>query len=129
MPRRRACDCAASRTFSSTLSAGNRLDVWNVRPSPAERGGGRRAGDVGAVEAHAAFGGLHDAGDHVEERRLAGAVRPDHAQHLAGCDLELDIVEDARAADPEADVLEGEHRVVGHDRLTASEGRGRAAAA
>ena len=25
---------AASRTFSSTVSSGNTLDTWNVRPSP-----------------------------------------------------------------------------------------------
>ena len=36
-----------------------------------------------------------DAGDEVEERRLAGAVRPDHAHDLALVDVQVELV-DAR---------------------------------
>ena len=43
----------------------------------------RLAGDVVAVEDDLARGRLVDAGEHVEERRLAGAVRPDQADDRA----------------------------------------------
>ena len=44
--------------------------------------GGSR-GDVAAVEADLAGIGREAAGDQVEQRRLAGAVRPDDAERLA----------------------------------------------
>ena len=43
--------CTASRTFSSTDSAGNRLVIWNERPMPAAViASGAEAGDRAAVE-------------------------------------------------------------------------------
>ena len=33
--RLRSRDCTASRTFSATVSDGNRLVIWNERPMPA----------------------------------------------------------------------------------------------
>ena len=44
----------------------------------------RQAGDVLALEADAPAGERHDAGDAVERRGLAGAVRAEQADHLAG---------------------------------------------
>ena len=45
---------------------------------------GALAGDVGAGDADRARGGAEGAGEEVEERGLAGAVRADQADHLAG---------------------------------------------
>ncbi len=61
--------------------------IWNER---ADAGAGARlrriAGHVAAVEADVAGIGLQRAGDQVEERRLAGAVRADDAERRAGLD-------------------------------------------
>ena len=71
------------------------------RPADAALGGGvwRRTGDVPAVEDDAARGRLVDAGDHVEERRLAGAVGPDQAHDGALRDREVDVVDRDQAAE------------------------------
>ena len=50
--------------------------------------------------------GLMSAGDQVEQGGLAGAVGADHADHLAGGDGEFDILEDAGAADLQAEALD-----------------------
>ena len=42
---------------------------------------------------------LVDAGDQVEERRLAGAVRADHADDLALVDVEVELGDDLQAAE------------------------------
>jgi hypothetical protein len=52
----------------------------------------RHAGDVLAVEHDTAGGRLVDAGEHVEERRLAGAVRADQRDDRASRDREVDVV-------------------------------------
>ena len=46
----------------------------------------------------------HEAADRVEQRRLAGAVRADEADHLAGLGVEVDGVDrdDAAEANGEA---------------------------
>ena len=51
------------------------------RPRPRGHGLPR---DVGAVHQDATRRGLHEAGDHVEERGLSGAVGPDDADERAG---------------------------------------------
>ena len=38
----------------------------------------------------------HDLGEQPDQRRLAGAIRPDHAQNLAGDDLERESREPER---------------------------------
>ena len=53
---------------------------------------GRFARQVVAVEDHLARSRLVDAGEHVEERRLAGAVRADQRHDRAARDREVDIV-------------------------------------
>ena len=40
-----------------------------------------------------ALGRLGDAREDLEQRRLAGAVAPDDAEHLAALDLEADVLE------------------------------------
>ena len=45
--------------------------------------GGAVASELAAAPLERAGLGAHEAADHVEQRRLAGAVGPDHAEHLA----------------------------------------------
>ena len=49
--------------------------------------------------------------DHPEQRRLAGTVRPDETDELAGVELEGDPVEHLAAAQGDVDRLEPQHRV------------------
>ena len=58
---------------------------------------------------HVAFVGLFLADDHPEERRLAGAVRPDEADLLAGIELERGVDEEDLPAVLLADVGERDH--------------------
>jgi hypothetical protein len=48
--------------------------------------------DDGAVEFDLSFGRLIDSGDHVEERRLAGAVRSDQSLDGASWNNKIDAV-------------------------------------
>ena len=52
-----------------------------------------------ALEQDLAGIGGENAGDEIEERRLAGAVRPDQRVDVAGRHLELEIVERVEAAE------------------------------
>ena len=54
--------------------------------------------------------GLEDAGDHVEQRRLAGAVGADHAADLAGLDVERHLVHRHQAAEALGHVVEDKQR-------------------
>ena len=70
--------------------------------------------DVLPCEQHAAARRGVDARDDVEQRRLAGPVGADDAEHLVLCDGEAHIPEDGRATDLQADALQGERGSVGH---------------
>src|SRR5205085_1046654 len=73
----------------------------------------RRAEEAPAGQAELAGVGPVEAGDNVEERRLAGAVRPDQPDDLVLARVERDTVEGDDAAEAPADVLdveEGGHR-------------------
>ena len=48
--------------------------------------------------------GFQLAGDDLEQRGFAHAVAPDEAQPLAALDLQIDILQDKRAAETDADV-------------------------
>src|SRR3989442_14690144 len=75
---------------------------------------GRDPGQVAAAEEHATVVGGEVAGDAVEERGLAGAVRADEAHQLAGLDGEIDLVDggDAEEAlDQPANLQERHQRV------------------
>src|SRR5262249_39199984 len=56
------------------------------------------AGDVTLLEAHAARGRRSHAGENVDQRRLAGAVRADDRHELARADGEAHVVEGAELA-------------------------------
>ncbi len=63
-----------------------------------------------AVEHEPAGVGPVDAGEDLDERRLAGAVLPDEAVHLAGEQLDVAVLESVNGAEALLGVLEGEDR-------------------
>src|SRR5207253_7791972 len=60
---------------------------------------GRQTGDVLTVELDEAARRLVDAGQHVEEGRLAGAVWPDQADGRPARDREVDVVDGQQATE------------------------------
>ena len=62
--------------------------IWNERARPlvADRVG-RHALDLAAVQPDGAVVGRVQAGDQIEQRGLAGAVRADQRMDFAGADL------------------------------------------
>ena len=80
--RARAAPSARSRR---TVSEAKVSAIWNVRPTPWRQIASRpQADQLAAGERHRAGVGRELAADHVEAGRLAGAVRADQRQHLAG---------------------------------------------
>src|SRR5579864_1813646 len=65
----------------------------------------RLAGDVLAEKGNPARRRSVDAGEHVEEGRLPGAVRPDQRDDLATRDDEVDVVDGDEAAELLAELL------------------------
>src|SRR4051794_40326289 len=90
------------------------LECGEVREKPAILEGaanaargdalGREALDRIALEADAAGGDRRAAGDRIEERRLAGAVRADQRADLARGDLERDAVDRLQPAEAHGEV-------------------------
>ena len=66
---------------------------------------------------HVAFVGLLLADDHPEEGRLAGAVRPDEADLLAGIELEGGVDEEDLAAVLLAEVGKGDQFTISNCKL------------
>src|SRR5437588_834816 len=64
----------------------------------------RVPGDVLVAVANGSPVGLVDPGDAVEERGLAGAVRPDEPDDLPLADVEVDTFQGLEAAEPDGDV-------------------------
>jgi hypothetical protein len=56
--------------------------------------------EVEAEDAAAPLGGLEDAAEHPEGRRLASAVRAEEAVELARLDPEVDVVDRREGAEP-----------------------------
>ena len=85
----------------------------------------RQRGDVVAVELDAAAVGVDQAGDHVEHRGLAGAVRAEQADRLAAPHVERDALHHHAAAEAFLDAVGGEIGVAlppaGHRRRGADE--------
>ena len=87
-------------TFSSTVISAKGRGIWKVRPTPlAMRASGPAARHVRAVDQDAAGGRLQAAGEQVEQRRLAGAVRADQAEQLAAPKRDRHAVDGAQAAE------------------------------
>ena len=73
----RECSCA-SATLSATESSSIACSVWNVRRRPQRARLVVRHGEqVVAERAYGAAQRPHEAAQHIEERRLTGAIRPD----------------------------------------------------
>ncbi len=91
-----------------------RLLVRAGEPEPRALAGRRRR-DVAAEELDRPGRRGQVAGDDVEERRLARAVRPEDRPPLAVCDVEVDVVHGEEAAEAPADPpqAEGRHGVLG----------------
>ena len=115
---RRDCGTRTARSHataivSRTVSAGNRRPSWNDRPRPSgARACGARPRRRRAPATPDPAGrdrarvGTHEARHDVEQRGLAGAVRPDHADDLAARDGERDAGERDDAAEAHADVAQ-----------------------
>jgi hypothetical protein len=58
------------------------------------------------VERHPAFNRPDEAGRDPQQSRLAGPVRPDERDPLAGRDPEIDVAQDDALAVPDGDVTE-----------------------
>ena len=84
---------------------------WKVRAMPRSRDVVRRAVDLVALEQDAARGRRIDQPDQVEDRGLAGAVRPDDGVDLALLDREAHAVDRDHAAEPHAEIF---HREEAH---------------
>ena len=82
------CPYCDAMTFSITLMLRNRRSVWNVRATPrCVIVCGARPTRLSPSSRISPLVGPVDAGDEVEQRRLAGAVRPDDADDLVLVDL------------------------------------------
>src|SRR5262249_40606533 len=82
---------------------------------------GRQRGDVLAAQADASPVGTHGAGDQVEERRLAGAVRPHDPDDGASPDLEAHAPDRLHAREGLRDTFEGEQGRDGGQRTRGDE--------
>ena len=67
-----------------------------ITPSPAMRCGSH--GNLGAVEEHVTRLRRCRAGDDVQQRGLARAIRPDQADNLARADIEGDLIQHGKPA-------------------------------
>ena len=76
------------------------LGIWKVRPSPQRDARmRRRAFDGDIVDQYASGGRLLFAGEEIEKRRLAGAVRADQTNDLVAAHDERNIVDRGDAAE------------------------------
>ena len=85
----------------------------------------RHALDLAAVQRDGAAVGREQAGDQIEQRGLAGAVRPDQGVDFAGADLQARIGHGANAAEGLRDAAHLEHGAV--EPFRQQEGRQRQA--
>ena len=83
--RRRGPKAAATSRFSNTVSFSKGCGIWNERPMPMRTALPSAAARVTSRPSKSIRAGVgaEVAGDQVEQRRLAGAVRADDAERLA----------------------------------------------
>ena len=84
----------------------------------------RQARHVVAAEGDAAAAGLHLAGEHLEQRGLAGAVGADHHMRFAGAHADVHVVQHVDLPVGLAQAGAGEQRRLAHGCDSASAGRG-----
>ena len=98
------------RMFSRTVSSGKISVIWKVRAIPmATRSVTAILVTGGAVEHDLAGGGREEAGDHVEERRLAGAVGADDGAKFPRRHLHRHVADGDQAAELLRDVANIQH--------------------
>ena len=92
-PARRRRRARRPRRSRARVSPRNSRPCWNVRASPARP---RRCGGQRVISRRAELDPPRrrqvEAGEQVDERRLAGAVRADQPEHLVGRELEVDVL-------------------------------------
>jgi hypothetical protein len=83
--------------FSAAVSVGSRLNDWKMKPIlvPAQQGERLvlERGDLGITDVDLARGGTVEAGEHVQQGRLAGARRAHDRGELTGRKADADVVE------------------------------------
>ena len=120
-PSRRRASGSAMAVSSSCSSAATSLDRAGAVHHLGHRAAARHLADVlaevadghAAIDRHLAFVGLLLAGDHAEQRRLAGAVRTDEADLLALLERRGGLDEEDLVAVLLADVVETDHGMGG----------------
>ena len=94
---------AATVRFSRTVRSSNSSIACHVRARPRRA---RACGLSSVMSAPSSVGRAavrHEPGDGVDERRLAGAVRADQPDQLAGLDVEVDVDDGVHAAERDGD--------------------------
>ncbi len=84
------------RNLKRSADAGDAAHAW------------RRAGDVASVKSDRAGIRLEQAGDEIEQRRFAGAVRADDAERLARRDFKLDVIDGFERAERSRQIIQPE---------------------
>ena len=96
----------------------NSRSVWNVRAIPRRViSCGSRPSRLSPAKRMSPRVRRVDAGDEVEERRLAGAVRADHADDLALVDVQVELVDAREPAEALRDALQLE-QPLGHQTIS-----------
>ena len=96
----------------------NSARFWNVRPIPsAARASGLKPRDILPLVADRSVGGPVAARDAVDHRGLAGAIRSDDREQLAGLDVEADVGQRRDATEPQRHPLGFQEQVSRPHRL------------
>ena len=80
------------RRFSSTVIPSKSSRLWKERPSPSTALAADQAVTSAPSSRDSSGKRLGEAGERVDQRRLARAVRPDQPEHLARSDRERHVV-------------------------------------
>ena len=113
-----AAETGADRAVFQHRHIGERLhDLMGAGETVAGDAVRRLAGDVDAAKYDLPGIRLEHAVDQIEQRRLAGAVRPDEAENFALFDGEAQIVHGLQPAEAPADAVEFEDRRHSSTRL------------
>ena len=120
MPPKRVRGACPRKMFSATVSSGNSSSSWNTVAMPAACAScGPLKLDLAAVDPDRARVRPVDAGDDLDQRRLAGAVLAQKRMHLAGMDVEADIVQRPHAGKRLAQAFDRQHRRPGFGTFSA----------
>ena len=90
-------------------------DLERAREPGCQHAVGRLRGAIHALDQHLAVARTQCPGDQVEQRRFAGAVRPDHGGDAIARDDEADVVDGAQTAEMHGEIADFQDRR-GHGR-------------